>query len=65
MPIYDPQAAHKYPVKNLFQCPNICLMTSGGGFRAMIAFCGVYKAMEDVGLIDCITYTSALSGSSW
>lgn len=31
----------------------------------MIAFCGVYKALEDVGLIDCLTYTSALSGSSW
>lgn len=40
-------------------------MTSGGGFRAMIAYCGAYKAMEDVGLIDCVTYTSALSGSSW
>ena len=40
-------------------------MTSGGGFRAMIAYCGVYKALEDAGLIDCVTYTSALSGSSW
>jgi phospholipase A2 len=40
-------------------------MASGGGFRAMIAYCGAYKAMEDIGLIDCATYTSALSGSSW
>ena len=31
----------------------------------MIAYCGVYKALEDAGLIDCVTYTSALSGSSW
>ena len=49
----------------ILQCPTICLMTSGGGFRAMIAYCGVYKALEDAGLIDCVTYTSALSGSSW
>ena len=47
------------------QCPKVCLMTSGGGFRAMIAYGGAYKAMEDSGLIDCVTYTSALSGSSW
>ena len=40
-------------------------MTSGGGFRAMIAYCGAYKAMHDSGIIDTITYISALSGSSW
>ena len=48
-----------------FQCPRICLMTSGGGFRAMIAYCGAYKAMHDSGIMDTVTYISALSGSSW
>ena len=48
-----------------FQCPRICLMTSGGGFRAMIAYCGAYKAMHDAGIMDTVTYISALSGSSW
>jgi len=47
------------------QCPKTCLMTSGGGFRAMIAYCGAYKALHDSGIIDTITYISALSGSSW
>ena len=40
-------------------------MTSGGGFRAMIAYAGAFNAMTEVGLVDCFTYASALSGSSW
>ena len=40
-------------------------MTSGGGFRAMIAYAGVFRALVKLGLIDCTTYLSALSGSSW
>ena len=40
-------------------------MTSGGGFRAMIAYCGAFKAMHEAGIIDTVTYISALSGSSW
>jgi len=45
--------------------PTTCLMTSGGGFRAMNAYCGVFKALEESGLIHCLTYMAALSGSSW
>lgn len=51
--------------QSLSESPTVCLMTSGGGFRAMIAYCGAYKAMEDAGIIDCVTYLTALSGSSW
>ena len=31
----------------------------------MIAYCGAYKAMHDAGIMDTVTYISALSGSSW
>ena len=40
-------------------------MTSGGGFRAMIAYAGAYRALVKSGLIDCAAYLAALSGSSW
>ena len=43
----------------------MCLITSGGGFRAMIAYAGAMKALAQTGLMDCITYVAALSGSSW
>nr|XP_040574096.1 LOW QUALITY PROTEIN: cytosolic phospholipase A2-like [Lepeophtheirus salmonis] len=47
------------------EVPKICIMTSGGGFRAMIACSGVYKALQSEGLLDCASYVAALSGSSW
>ncbi len=40
-------------------------MTSGGGFRAMIAYAGAFKALTEMGIIDCCTYVASLSGSSW
>ncbi|TRY76190.1 hypothetical protein TCAL_13566 [Tigriopus californicus] len=53
------------PNEEQIQVPTICLMTSGGGFRAMIAYAGAFKVLVEAGVIDMITYTSALSGSSW
>eukprot|EP00092_Neocalanus_flemingeri_P004994 GFUD01005370.1.p1 GENE.GFUD01005370.1~~GFUD01005370.1.p1 ORF type:complete len:807 (+),score=194.31 GFUD01005370.1:211-2631(+) len=45
--------------------PKLALITSGGGFRAMIAYSGAYKALQESGILDCIHYAGALSGSSW
>ncbi len=53
----------------LFSCarqtPVIAVLGSGGGYRALIAFVGVLKALEDSKMLDCATYLSSLSGSSW
>ncbi|XP_041356392.1 cytosolic phospholipase A2-like [Gigantopelta aegis] len=51
--------------KNLSEVPNIGVIGSGGGFRAMVAFSGVFKALADSGILDCTTYACGLSGSSW
>ena len=60
--------------------PKVGLITSGGGFRAMIAYSGankvieiyvnlfsclILKALLESGILDCIHYAGALSGSSW
>ncbi|XP_063796313.1 cytosolic phospholipase A2 isoform X2 [Pseudophryne corroboree] len=45
--------------------PVIAVLGSGGGFRAMVAFSGVMKALFESGVLDCITYIAGLSGSTW
>ncbi|KAG8436520.1 hypothetical protein GDO86_007576 [Hymenochirus boettgeri] len=45
--------------------PVIAVLGSGGGFRAMIGFSGVLKALFESGVLDCATYIAGLSGSTW
>lgn len=45
--------------------PVIAVLGSGGGFRAMVGFSGVMKALFESGVLDCITYIAGLSGSTW
>ena len=40
-------------------------MGSGGGYRAMCGLSGVFCALEETGIVDCATYVTGLSGSSW
>jgi hypothetical protein len=47
------------------RAPTIALCLSGGGFRAMVASLGFLEGLNDIGLLDCITYISCLSGSTW
>ncbi|KAL7887931.1 hypothetical protein AOLI_G00029050 [Acnodon oligacanthus] len=47
------------------QVPVIAVVGSGGGFRAMVAFSGVMKALYESGVLDCATYIAGLSGSTW
>ncbi len=50
---------------NNMRIPTIALVTSGGGIRAMLAMFGFLKGLERAGLLDAVTYVSALSGSTW
>ncbi|CAL4093500.1 unnamed protein product, partial [Meganyctiphanes norvegica] len=47
------------------EVPTIGILGSGGGFRAMIGLSGVLKALQESEILDCITYLSGLSGSTW
>lgn len=47
------------------QVPTIAIVGSGGGFRAMVGFSGVMKALYESGVLDCATYMAGLSGSTW
>nr|XP_023660295.1 cytosolic phospholipase A2-like [Paramormyrops kingsleyae] len=47
------------------EVPVIAVMGSGGGFRAMVGFAGVMKALFESGVLDCATYIAGLSGSTW
>ena len=48
-----------------FQMPNIAILGSGGGFRAMVSLSGVFCALKDMGVLDCAMYATGLSGSAW
>lgn len=56
---------HKYLCGFFFQVPNIGVIGSGGGFRAMTAYSGVFTALVDSHILDMTTYVGGLSGSAW
>ncbi|KAL0194272.1 hypothetical protein M9458_012568, partial [Cirrhinus mrigala] len=45
--------------------PNIALLSSGGGQRAMVGLLGSLVELNKAGLLDCILYLSGISGSTW
>jgi len=45
--------------------PRIAICLSGGGMRASICACGLFAGLDDVGLLDTVSYVAALSGSTW
>lgn len=45
--------------------PTIALICSGGGYRAMLSTLGSLCALDGTGLLNAVTYISALSGSTW
>jgi hypothetical protein len=44
---------------------NIGYIAPGGGYRALILTSGYLRALEELGLLNGILYSSALSGSTW
>ncbi|XP_051750229.1 cytosolic phospholipase A2 gamma-like [Ctenopharyngodon idella] len=49
----------------LNKVPNIALLGSGGGERAMVGLLGSLVELQKTGLLDCILYLSGVSGSTW
>ncbi|XP_062994081.1 cytosolic phospholipase A2 gamma-like isoform X2 [Elgaria multicarinata webbii] len=45
--------------------PNIAVLGSGGGLRAMIALYGTLSELKKCNLLDCIMYLFGVSGSTW
>ncbi|XP_063423775.1 cytosolic phospholipase A2-like [Mytilus trossulus] len=51
--------------KSSREVPTIGVLGSGGGFRAMTAYSGVFSALVDSKILDMTTYVCGLSGSAW
>ncbi|XP_068107785.1 LOW QUALITY PROTEIN: cytosolic phospholipase A2 zeta-like [Hyperolius riggenbachi] len=47
------------------EVPVVAVLGSGGGTRAMVSFYGSLLGLQDLKLLDCITYLSGVSGSTW
>ncbi|NXE95129.1 PA24B phospholipase, partial [Menura novaehollandiae] len=47
------------------QVPVIAVMATGGGLRAMSAMFGHLLALQKLNLLDCVTYLTGASGSTW
>ncbi|XP_073696791.1 cytosolic phospholipase A2 gamma-like isoform X2 [Garra rufa] len=47
------------------EVPNIALLGSGGGQRAMVGLLGSLVELDKAGLLDCMLYLSGVSGSTW
>lgn len=45
--------------------PLIAAMGSGGGYRAMIGFLGFLEGLEEIGVLDAVSYCAGVSGSTW
>lgn len=45
--------------------PTIAVCCSGGGYRALVGTAGFMRGLQETGLLDCVTYGSYLSGSTW
>nr|XP_048315718.1 cytosolic phospholipase A2 zeta [Myodes glareolus] len=47
------------------QVPVIAVLGSGGGTRAMTSLYGSLAGLQELGLLDVVTYLSGVSGSTW
>ncbi|XP_008250820.2 cytosolic phospholipase A2 gamma [Oryctolagus cuniculus] len=47
------------------EAPVIAVLCSGGGLRAHIACLGVLSELQELGLLDAVTYLAGVSGSTW
>ncbi|KAG1931581.1 cytosolic phospholipase A2 gamma [Pimephales promelas] len=50
---------------SLEEVPNIALLGSGGGERAMVGLLGSLVQLQKTDLLDCVLYLSGVSGSTW
>ncbi|XP_015685005.1 cytosolic phospholipase A2 epsilon-like, partial [Protobothrops mucrosquamatus] len=47
------------------EVPVIAIMTTGGGTRSFTAMYGSLLGLQKLNLLDCITYLTGLSGTTW
>ncbi|XP_054825912.1 cytosolic phospholipase A2 delta [Eublepharis macularius] len=47
------------------EVPVVAVMTTGGGCRSMASLYGQLSGLQKLNILDCITYISGTSGSSW
>ncbi|XP_007933522.1 cytosolic phospholipase A2 beta [Orycteropus afer afer] len=47
------------------EVPVVAVMATGGGFRAMTSLYGQLAGLRELGLLDCISYITSASGSTW
>ncbi|KAH0620641.1 hypothetical protein JD844_021307 [Phrynosoma platyrhinos] len=47
------------------EVPVVAVMTTGGGMRSYTTTYGCMSGLQKLNLLDCITYISGLSGTSW
>ncbi|XP_006883280.1 PREDICTED: cytosolic phospholipase A2 zeta [Elephantulus edwardii] len=47
------------------QVPVVAVLGSGGGIRAMSSLYGCLAGLQELGLLETITYLSGVSGSTW
>ena len=47
------------------QVPVVAVLGSGGGTRAMSSLYGSLSALQELSLLDTVTYLSGVSGSTW
>lgn len=45
--------------------PNIAVLGSGGGLRAMISMLGTLVELKNQNFLDAVTYLCGVSGSTW
>ncbi|XP_056666294.1 cytosolic phospholipase A2 beta [Monodelphis domestica] len=47
------------------EVPVVAIMATGGGIRAMTSLYGQLSGLKELGLLDCVSYITGASGSTW
>ncbi|KAF1468571.1 Cytosolic phospholipase A2 epsilon, partial [Pygoscelis antarcticus] len=47
------------------EVPVVAVMTTAGGVRSMTAMFGSLLALQELGVLDCVSYISGLSATTW
>uniref|UniRef100_A0A663EB67 PLA2c domain-containing protein n=1 Tax=Aquila chrysaetos chrysaetos TaxID=223781 RepID=A0A663EB67_AQUCH len=47
------------------QTPVVAIMTTGGGMRSLTALYGSLRGLKKLNVLDCATYLTGLSGTTW
>lgn len=43
----------------------VAIVTAAGGVRSMTALFGSLLALQELGILDCVSYISGLSATTW